>query len=140
MSKFDGLYSIRDGTKDDFKFIMATFLRGLYYGESWFSTMPKAVFMDNYKHVAERIITSPSTAVTVACLPDDPTVVLGYSILSSDYQDVHWVYVKKVWRNRGIARTLLPKHPAKVTHLTDLGKKLLTKLNNPVFDPFMKEL
>src|SRR5262249_10235426 len=86
VGSFSGLYNIRDGTDKDYNFILATFLRGLYYGDSWFSLIPKDIFMDNYKIIAQTLIKLPSTVVKIACLPDDPDVILGYSILSSDYQ------------------------------------------------------
>ncbi len=134
--KFQGLYDIRDGISDDKNFILATFLRGLYYGDSWFSLIPKDIFMSNYKHIAENIVNSPYTIIKVACLKEDPNVILGYSILSSDFQTVHWVYCKSAWRKQGIAASLLPKAPSYITHLSELGKTLMPKLNTAVFNPF----
>lgn len=140
MSTFKGLYDIRDVTAEDTNFILATFLRGVYYGykeaDTFFSLIPKDIFMDNYKKVAEALVRGNRTTIKVACLREDPSVILGYSILSNDFQTIHWVYVKNAWRNRGIARTLTPLHPTAVTHLTKTGKSLLTKFQNVVFDPF----
>lgn len=134
MSTFTGLYDIRDATAEDSNFILATFLRGLYYGDSWFSLIPKDIFMVHYKAVAEALINKAT--IKVACLKEDPNVILGYSVMSADYQTVHWCYVKSAWRHKGIARSLLPKYPTAVSHLTKLGLSLLNKLNNPVFNPF----
>lgn len=136
MSTFAGLYDIRDGAAEDVNFILATFLRGMYYGDSWYSQIPKDIFMQNYKVVAEALLRSPKTVVKVACLKDEPNVILGYSLLSADYQTIHFVFVKNVWRKRGVARSLLPKHPVAVTHLTRLGKDLLPKLEQTIFNPF----
>lgn len=136
MTDFKGLYNVRDLSPNDHSFILATFLRGLYYGDSWFSQIPKDVFMDNYKKIAQALLISPNTTVKIACLPEDSDVIIGYSILSLDYQAIVWVHVKKAWRLKGIARSLVPQHPTAVTHLNDLGKKLLTKLPNAVFNPF----
>lgn len=136
MGKFTGLYDIRDAVDEDHNFILATFLRGLYYGDSWFSSIPKDIFMANYKPVITAILSSPKTSVKVACLKEDTNVILGYSILSTDYQTVHWVFVKTPWRGNGIAKTLVPQHPTAVTHLTALGTKLLPKLPNVIFNPF----
>jgi hypothetical protein len=136
MSNFKGLYDIRDMQSDDKNFIMATFLRGLYYGDSWFSLIPKQIFMDNYKKFIENLLLSPKVTVKIACLKEDSSVIIGYSVLSSDFQTIHWTYVKSVWRERGIARSLLPKHPTTVTHLSKIGLFLLPKFPNAVFNPF----
>jgi GNAT superfamily N-acetyltransferase len=119
----------------DFNFIMATFLRGLYYGDSWFSLMPKDVFMNAYKQVVEALINKHT--VYVACLKEDPDVIMGYSIISKDETAMHWVFVKTVWRKQGIGRALIPKTVSAVTHLTDLGRKLMTKIPDCTFNPFL---
>lgn len=129
-------FEVRDYKPEDKNFIMATFLRGLYYGDSWFSQIPKDIFMDNYKLFVENLVGLPTTTIKVACLKDDADIILGYSILSNDFQTINWVFVKLDWRKQGIARALLPKYPTSVSHLTALGKSLLPKFQNCVFNPF----
>lgn len=131
------MYDVRDFKPSDVSFILATFLRGLYYGDSWFSYIPKKVFMDNYKHVANGLVSSPKVAVKVACLKEDEDVILGYSILSGTFDTVHWVYVKSAWRKQGISRALLPQFPTRVTHLSALGKSLMSKFPDAIFNPFL---
>ena len=128
------LYIVRPGKPEDINFILATFLRGLYYGESYFSLIPKAIFMSNYKVVAIALLTRHQ--VRVACLPDDQDVILGYSIVSHDHKILHWVQVKQVFRKKGIARSLVPKEVKQVSHLTKLGVALLPKIPNSIFNPF----
>lgn len=127
-------YLVRAAKIEDLNFIRATFLRGLYYGDSWFSIIPKDIFMANYKAVVERLVATSD--VWVACLKDDPDVIIGYSIVSKDFSTIHWVFVKKRWRRLGIAKAMLPKYPEAVTHLTTLGKMLLPKFDHCVFNPF----
>lgn len=116
---------------------MATFLRGLYYGDSWFSQVPKDIFMENYKRIAEAAWTSPKIRISVACLKEDPSVILGYSITSADGNALAWLFVKTAWRKQGIGRSLLPKDLKYATHLTALGKSLMSeKLPNVQFNPF----
>lgn len=134
MNAFNEFCTIRNYTEADKNFIMATFLRGLYYGDSWFSQIPKDIFMDNYKHLVEAMIVQ--CMINVACLKEDPSVIVGYSILSQDSSAIVWVYVKKDWRNKGIARHLIPQNPIAITHLTKLGKDLLYKFPNTIFNPF----
>lgn len=133
-SELAKLYEIRDYTEADKAFVMATFLRGLYYGDSWFSIIPKQIFMDNYKLIAEALLAK--NIIKIACLKEDKDVILGYSILSNDFNNIHFVYVKSAFRRQGIGKSLLPQFPLCVTHLTTLGKSLLPKFNNCIFNPF----
>ena len=133
MSNAD-VYEVRDYKPEDKAFIMSTFLRGLYYGDSWFSSMPKDLFMNHYKVIADAILNKHT--VKVACLKEDPDIILGYSILSKDFSTIHWVFVKSSFRKLGVSKALLPKFPNFVTHLTPLGKSLMIKFPNCVFNPF----
>jgi GNAT superfamily N-acetyltransferase len=128
------VYYIRDYKESDKAFVLATFLRGLYYGDSWFSLMPKDVFMKNYKPIIEALVAR--NFVKVACLIEDPDVIIGYSILSQDFQVIHWVFVKKAFRGMGIGKRLIHKFLKAATHLTKTGKSLLTKYETCIFNPF----
>lgn len=129
------LYKIRSPVANDFNFIMATFLRGLYYGDSWFSFIPKDIFMDNYKKIASAIVTGTNTRIKIACLNDDENTIIGYSVGSADGKTIHWVYVKSVWRKQGIGSSLVPKDIDTITHLSALGKSLMHKYKCQ-FNPF----
>jgi GNAT superfamily N-acetyltransferase len=129
-------YEIRDMVDSDKNFIYASFLKGLYYGDSWYSEIPKPVFMHYYKQFVQSLLDSPKVTVKIACLKEDQDVILGYSILSADYLVIHWVFVKEKWRLKGIGRSLLPKYPSAVTHLSKLGRKLLIKYSTVIFNPF----
>jgi hypothetical protein len=135
MSDFQGLYDIRDMKEADKNFIMATWLRGLFYGDSWFSIIPKDIFMNSYKQVAKNMLESPKVKVRVACLKEDSDIILGYSVSSSDNVAVVWMFVKTPWRQQGIGKSLLPPGVQYATLLTDLGKNLLPKFNL-FFNPF----
>jgi GNAT superfamily N-acetyltransferase len=136
MNDFSGLYDVRDYRETDRSFILATFLRGLYYGDSWFSEIPKDIFMSNYKRVVEALINSPNVVIKVACLKEDADVILGYSILSKDFSTLHWLYVKSAWRKKGIGKSLIPAFLSTYTHLSALGKSLRYKLSEAIFNPF----
>lgn len=74
--------------------------------------------------------------IGVACLSEDPNVVLGYSVVERKDEDVlHWIHVKFVWRKIGIAKALLKPFDIKATtHLTTLGEQLKPK--HMIFNPF----
>jgi hypothetical protein len=155
--KFDGLYHIRDAVSEDRNFVIHSFLESLYYGNkaepkctrcgekqhtvNWITRIPMKIFYDNYKIMAQSLFDSVKNKVKIACLPDDPNVIIGYSIVSQDLSTLHYVYVKKVWRRRGIAKSLCALTPLQVSHLTNQGEKLLTKFSTEVlFNPFVGAL
>lgn len=130
------LVAIREAQMDDLNFIMATWLRGMYYGESWLSIMNKKEFMKSYHSIIEITLRNPNTKVMVACLKEDPSVILGYSVVSSVSNAVHWVFVKKSWRSIGLARDLVPKDVNAATNLTKVGMAILKK-KEWAFNPFL---
>lgn len=136
MTDFTGLFEVRDAKPSDANFILATFLNGVYYGDTYFSEVPKPIFMENYKKIAIKLLTSPTTTIKIACLPEDQDVILGYSILSADYSTIHWCFVKSKWRNKGIGKSLVPSFPTTVTHLSGTGRQLLNKFKDVIFNPF----
>lgn len=142
MSDLAQVYELRTRREADTAFIMATFLRGLYYGNEHYKLIPKQVFMDNYKRVVEMIL--ENSTVVVACLREDPDVILGYSILAANGAVAHWCFVKAAWRGRGIGRSLVPASLMAITHFThnktetaaDGLSRWLKKFPNCIFNPF----
>jgi hypothetical protein len=129
------LVTTRGFLPEDKNFIMATFLRGLYYGESYFSEMPKSIFMEKYHAIAEEAMKSNLLSIKVACLKDDPGVILGYAILNKDATVLTYVFCKKAWRGIGIAKSLVPSTVTTVTHLTKPGLAI-AKRKGLTFNPF----
>lgn len=132
------LVTIRQGVETDNNFILASWLRGLYYGDSWYRDIPKDIFMKNYHKVLTAVLCRESTIVLIACLKEDPDVILGYSVTHSKDNNtvLDWVFVKSAWRNIGIGRSLVPTNMNSVTHLSKVGKALLPKYPSVVFNPF----
>lgn len=122
----------RDYMPSDFNFIMKTFLLGLYFGDSWFSEIPKDIFMKEYHKIIEILLTR--STVKVACLKEDPETILGYAILGKG--SVHWVFIKKAWRGVGLAKDLVPSDTKIVTHCTKVGLGIAKK-KGLIFNPFL---
>jgi len=127
------LIAIRSMVEEDRNFIFASWLRGLYYGDSWLSEVPKAIFMAHYHKVIDFILAKPATIVKIACLQEDPSVILGYAVMSD--VAIHWVFVKKNWRKIGIAKDLTPSNLTTATHSTKVGMSIM-KRKNWVYNPF----
>lgn len=135
MNKSD-LVEIREYQPNDKNFIFSTFLRGLYYGDSWFTLIDKDVFMSNYHKILNVLLASPNTKVNVACLKEDKDIILGYSIYSKDNSILHYVFCKSAWRSIGICRLLVSPSTTTVTHMTKVGLGFLKKHPHIKFNPF----
>ena len=116
---------------DDEAFIMSTWLKGLYYGNSWFRQIPQDTFFDAYRDVITRL--AASSEIKVACLADDPDVILGYSVSSGPI--LHWVFVKQAWRKLGLAKDLVNPRTYVTTHMTTVGQAIKPK--DWIFNPFL---
>lgn len=122
---------VRPMEESDKSFIYSTWLRSQYYGNTWFKSIDKDIFFDNYKKIVEARLLSAD--VWVSCLESDHDVVLGYSV--SEGSTLHWVYVKRAWRRLGVAKELVTLPPTVVTSMTKIGK--LVCPNESTFNPFI---
>ncbi len=122
--------------QNDLNFICSTWLRGLYYGNSWFREIDKDLFMENYNKVVHSILSKENVEARISCLKEDPDTILGYAILEPQRNAIHWLYTKDAWRKLGIAKHLLGNKEKwqTVTHLTELGKSIKPK--HYKFNPF----
>lgn len=137
MEDFTGLYDVRDFKPEDTNFILASLKNGVYYGDERFKNVDKREFMKGYEPIANKMIFDTRyNVVKVACLKDEPDVILGYSILSADYQGIKWVYVKERWRKKGIGKALVPHFATYCTHMTPPWEKIIKKFEAMVFSPF----
>lgn len=132
----DQIINIRPGHESDRAFIMATWLRGFYYGNFWFKEISKNAFMKHYHNIITEILSSKNTSVQVAALKDDDDIIVGYSVLGHKYSNptIHWVHVKTPWRRLGIGRRLVPQDSDTATHMTAIGWKL--KPQAMAFNPY----
>lgn len=122
---------LRPPKASDIAFIYSTWLKNLYFGNSWFRSIERKVYFDKYKLVLDRVL--QRSTVLVCCLTDDPDVVLGYVVYEPGI--LHWIYVKKGFRRLGIGKLLLPQDVEWITHLTKTGRDL--RRPEWKFDPFV---
>lgn len=137
------LYTIRDYDEtEDKNFIVATCLRNLFYSSPVFANIPKDTFMANYHNVVIRLL--EESTVKIACMQEDPSIILGYVIYKQPETDgvsvLDFIFVKQMWRKIGIAKALMPKNVVAVTHITKQGLSMLpTKLPGAVYNPFLNQ-
>lgn len=116
--------TIRPGKPEDSSFIFSTWLKGQYFGNDWFESVDQKVYFAYYSKYVEAILAKSN--VSIACLTDDPDVILGYAVYTLP-ETLHWVFVKGAWRAKGIARRLVPEAITTITGLTKPGKAIMIK-------------
>ena len=92
--------------------------------------------MENYHTVINSVLSTPQINIKVACLKEDPSVILGYAVLAATPNALHWVFIKKSWRNIGLAKDLISKNVNVATHLTKTGLSIIKK-KDWQFNPFL---
>lgn len=124
-----GLIRLRTEEDTDRPFIYATWLRGLYYGNSFYRQIEKDVFMDYYTKVIQHLMFKPNVMIQVAALKEDADTIIGYSVVEDhgQFKALHWVFVKLEWRGAGIAKDLIPNDISVVTHTVDSNFTLKLK-------------
>lgn len=117
--------------------IYSSWLKALRYGNDWFSHIAPVSFFTHYRKVIDSILSRPGIEIRIACLKDEPDVIVGYSIFEKRLalSILHWVFVKHDWRGIGIANQLLPPFD-RITHLTKIGRAIKIK-KDLIFDPFL---
>lgn len=127
------LVEIRNGIVTDKDLIHATWLRPLYYDNDLFGEIDRDQYFKTYDQVIKKILERPAIWVRIACLRDDPDVILGYAVVEKDI--LHWVYIKKAWRELGLAKKLIPPYITQFSHATNLG--LMIRPKDWIFNPFI---
>lgn len=131
--ELDGTILLREMQTGDRNLILSTWLKGLYFGSDYFRTIDASDFFEHYNRLFNAYLDSHFSSVTIAALRNDPDVIVGYSIADED--TLHFVFVKKAWRKKGIGRMLVPVMPKVITFLTKVGKSL--KPDSVKFKPFL---
>lgn len=139
---------IRDAGKDDWAFLVASWLQN-YRRESYFAArITDVVFYAKHHKVIESIVARSKTLVS--CLASDPSEILGVLVCEASPPTLHWVYVKKSYRRWGIASRLIQhsglpidlagvriSHPTKMWFTTKQhGPGLEDKFPRAIHDPY----
>lgn len=128
------ILELRPAVPADINFIYSTFLRGLYFGNDLYSQIDQDSYFDAYSKVLTNLLTKPGTETTVAHLPGEPDVMVGFSISSGTV--LHYVFVKAAFRKQGVATQLVRPDTKVVTHITKPGNAIRKK-RGWAFNPFL---
>lgn len=129
-------YAIIPGNPSAKALVYATWLRSYEASSLAAKNIPRDIFFAEHHNIIDGIMARGAT-VTLAVLPDEPDVVLGWSVTEGPL--VHYVYVKPAFRQHGMATALLGhvKAPFRYTHWTHVLRDLHAKLDGCVFNPYL---
>jgi GNAT superfamily N-acetyltransferase len=115
--------------------ILSQWMHSLRYGNDYFKLAESRSYYWAYQRFIEMLLKKPDAIVRLAVLSDDHDVVLGWSLAQEE--KLHYVWVQREQRNKGIATALIPKPISRITHITKAGMGLWNKrLPKAVFNPF----
>lgn len=141
--KLNDEWRIRQAIPDDIDFIYGSWLNCYKHASALGKSCRSSIFFDNYKLIVDRILQDKSTTVSVACLPSDEKVILGYIVQTGD-STLHFVYIKEAFRKFGIASTLIVyafpnnQNPIICSHKTFDSEKYFNKYKEKLeFNPFV---
>lgn len=131
----DSKVIVRTFEPNDANFITSTFLRGVYYGNSFYKKIDQDTFFVRYKAVLATLLSKSTLSLRVACLADDTDIILGWAMW--DGPVLHYIYVKDAFRRQGIAKLLTAGAKLDtVTHITTVGDELRQRYGWK-FNPFL---
>lgn len=87
------LIQIRNHVKEDEPFLFATYLQHNWYDKTNTTTLKKSTWMSLQHKRLENVLESDH--VKIACLKEDPDVILGYAFKDGSKP---FSYVKLAWR------------------------------------------
>ena len=133
---------IRAAQSEDIPFIFSTWLKSYKHSSYFAKRIRYDIFFDNHHSIIERIIAKPTCRALVACLDDDPSVILGYIVFeTTKVPTFHYIFIKKAFREMQISKMFLldekiDPDSCQFTHWTFDLDKVLKKYPNMIYNPY----
>ena len=103
--------------------IYSSYPKGVYHGSYEPITTPKSEWFGNFYLLTKQQLEG-AAKVTIACIEDDPSTILGYMITQGG--TLQFIYTKEAFRNQGVARLLYNSNPLKLfKNITKVGHAIL---------------
>lgn len=129
------VHQSRNVAGDARNLVVASFLRGVRYGNEYFKLIDGDRYYFHYGEYVCNLLNRDDCVLRLAILEGSPEVILGWSLIERN--TLHFVFVKKDVRRQGIAKALVPGRIETITHLTKTGLALWScKTPEAKFNPF----
>jgi len=128
---------VRAAYLEDLPFIYATLLRSYRHASNFARKISNEVFYKYHHMFLDACLKRPNSKVLVAHPQGEPDVILGYLLTEGDV--IHYTYVKKSFRQMGVAKALwqtLDKEKYTITHYT-VDADWLVKKYNLEYNPYL---
>lgn len=124
---------IRPTNVFDRNFVLSTWLKGQYYGSSYFRDIPQDLYFEKYANHIHQILWDPEVKVTVACDERFPIWIVGFAVFKGD--SLYWIHVKRDYRNQGIASLLLTGQSITIVRALTKTGRLIAHSKGLIFNP-----
>lgn len=128
---------VRPVKPEDHNFIFSAWLKGQYFGNSYFRQIPQDLYFEGYARTIAELLSPfhPEGPVTIriACDEGSPEWISGFSV--SRGNDLYWVYVKENFRRQGIATLLIESENIKTAKSTTKAGRAFMDKKGIIFNP-----
>lgn len=132
---------VRDAYIEDVPFVFATLLRSYRHASNFARKISNEVFYKYHHMFLDTCLKRPGSRVLVAHPKGEPDVILGYLLTETQVDGlevIHYSYVKKSFRQMGVARALwakLEKKKYTITHYT-ADADWIVKKYDLIYNPY----
>ena len=134
---------IRDGTENDLPFFYNSFLHHYKHGSPHTKYIHDINYYNELHNIVTRCLDRKGNVLKFVALKSDPDIVLGYIWANVEIETIYYVYIKKAFREMGIAKILLqhvfPCAPEQVffPFWTYSSQAITQKYPNLYFNPYL---
>jgi hypothetical protein len=101
------------------------------------NALPRGAVDTGGRAAIERILSRPSTEVRTAVDSEDSNKIYGLAVVDPSLKMLSWIYVKKEFREYGVARALLHDLPEVRAWWIGKGANLISKVSKVSYEPLL---
>lgn len=120
-------------------FFYSTTLHSFLFGSPQSRGIRQSIYYAGHGRVLTRLLERKQAKLLIACLKEDEDVIIGYML--SEPEIMHFVYVKRPFRNMGIAKQLWQMsdldYACQVSHKTYDMVRLMNKHPKITYNPYL---
>lgn len=121
-------------------FVYATWLKSFHHSSPIAKRIRSQIFYSYHQETLTEILERDATKIYLAVAHDDDNVILGYLVTEND--NIHFVYVKRDFRNFGVAKILAEAfgkdlNTVQFSHWTHDTDWICSKYPEMIYNPYL---